>query len=151
MPDVIPLNHYAQAFTLRYLAVTTNDPAVSRVMIVEIDDGAALLFTYGSVFDGGCTSDFWFESVADAVGCVLEEYAVSSTTWFATDDPPIYCQQDWITPVRVPGRESGNPIFGTLQLKVRDEWTEFNPERPPKIEIEYNLMTRLNDAPAAAL
>jgi len=119
-------------------------------MIVQIEGNAALLFTYDSLFDTGSTGgDYWFESVADAVDCVNEEYGTSATTWFATEDQPEHCQQDWITPARVPGRETGNPIFGSLQLMIGNAWVDLG-DASKEIEIDYNSMAKLNTPPTNA-
>ncbi len=119
-------------------------------MIVEIEHNAALLFEFASEFDGGSKGDDWFESVSEAIACVIDDYGDSSITWFAAEDQQIHCQQDWITPARVPGRETGSPIFGRLELLVDDEWIEFNPEDPPEIEIDYSSVTRLDAPPLNA-
>ena len=132
---------------MRYIALIENVPDVARVMIVEIEHNAALLLEFSCEFDGGAKGDDWFASVSEAVACVVDDYGDSVTNWFVADDKQIHCQQDWIIPARVPGRETGSPNFGRLEIMVDNEWVVFNPDDPPRIEIDYNSMTRLDSPP----
>ena len=116
-------------------------------MIVPIEQDAALMFTYDSPHDRGCTGDTWFESVSEAVACATEDYGIRPDSWYEADDPPANCQQDWLAPVRVPGREIGEPDFGRLELLTNGNWAEIDPKHPPEVEIDYSVMTRLPRVP----
>jgi len=136
---------------LRYLAETTrNEESVKRVMIATIEHDAALLFPFHWQWDGGSMGDCWFESVADAVACAELDYGVLNQHWYAAGNPPEHCQQDWLTPARVPGRNVGNPEFGRLELYINDQWNEIDIDNPPRIEIDYSSLRRLTGIPPDA-
>ena len=90
-------------------------------MIDEVEDGV-FLYLYEIEEDGDCFEDFWFEDIEDAMEIVLEEYGVAKEEWKEIPDPPEHCQHDWIAPARIPGRESGNPQWGKLEVLKDGEW-----------------------------
>ncbi|NQV27006.1 MAG: hypothetical protein HQ518_21865 [Rhodopirellula sp.] len=96
---------------------------VKRLMIHECEDGV-YLFLFETEEDGGCSADLWFETVEDALETAQQEYSVDSERWHKIHDPPQFCQQDWIAPARIPGRESGNPQWGKLEVLKDGKWTQ---------------------------
>lgn len=71
-------------------------------------------------------ADEFFESEEDAVEA-WEEW-VSPEGWHVIDDPLPDCQCDCILPVRVKGRDTGNPQWGKYEILENGEWKDFTPE-----------------------
>lgn len=69
----------------------------------------------------------WYESENDALESCKTEYGNKITDWKEIANPELNCQHDRINPVRVKGRENGNPEFGKFEKLVNGEWIEFNP------------------------
>ena len=108
---------------MRYLARVLNHPEVRRLIIYCGSDGTYLFF-YNSEEDGGCSGDWWFPSIEDAFDLATEEYRVQRDAWHSIPDPLPYCQHDWIAPARIPGRESGNPQWGSLEVLKDGIWVQ---------------------------
>jgi len=49
---------------------------------------------------------------------------------FKIDDPLPYCQHDCILPIRVKGRQTGNPQWGNYEILSNGNWVDY---KPPKI------------------
>jgi hypothetical protein len=104
------------------------------VIVHDTDDGV-YLFACASNFDGSATGDSWFETLSDAYAACAEVYGVHEADWVSVGDPWPGCQQDWISPVRVPGRESGSPRWGELERWVDGAWVAITSAHPrPTIE-----------------
>lgn len=97
-------------------------------MIHDCDAGV-YLFGFDTLEDSGGRWDQWFESVADAEQAAHDEYGVAAADWQPIPDPLEHCQQDWIAPVRVKGRATGQPQFGHFEKLVNHEWVDFHPEK----------------------
>jgi hypothetical protein len=92
---------------------TPKDGAV-RCMLFSEPDGV-FVFLYSVAEDGAADSDDWFESVQEAESYSREILGVRDEDWSTIPDPPPGCQQDWIAPVRVKGREAGSPQWGQFE------------------------------------
>lgn len=101
---------------------------VVRLMIHDCDAGV-YLFGFDTLEDSGTLWDSWFESVADAEFVAQQEYGVVPGSWQRIPNPLEHCQQDRIAPVRVKGRETGQPQWGHLEKLVNNEWVDFHPEQ----------------------
>jgi hypothetical protein len=108
---------------MRLITQVEGRPDVKRLMIHECKDGV-YLFLFEIDEDGACFADLWFESLEDALKTAQEEYGISRELWREIPDPPEHCQQDWISPARIPGRESGNPQWGKLEVFKDGKWTQ---------------------------
>ena len=88
-------------------------------------DGGVYSFVFRSELDGSSTGDSWHSGrLADWEAYHADEI---QGAWIAV--PRLaYCQQDWIWPVRVAGREAGKPRFGELERLVNRKWMPFDPE-----------------------
>jgi len=53
------------------------------------------------------------------------EYGIQHSDWIQINDPLPNCQHDFIRPVRVPGREKGNPQWGSLEELRDGKWVPF--------------------------
>jgi len=108
---------------MRLIANVVGHCEVKRIMIHSTKDGT-YLFTYEIEDDGACSSDLWFETVEAALEAASDEYGVSPTAWHEIPDPLDHCQQDWIAPARIPGRESGDPQWGKLEVLKDGIWIQ---------------------------
>lgn len=108
------------------VAVPTGEK-VKRLLIHDAKEGV-YLFGFSRLRDGGGVWDEWYETVADAKAVAQENYQVSPDSWTQIDDPCEHCQQDWIQPVRVKGRNLGQPEWGKMERLINNQWVEFDPE-----------------------
>lgn len=106
---------------MRLIAQVENHPSVKRLMIHQHQNDV-FLFIFEIEEDGGCSADLWFDNMEDALEVATSEYGISKETWQEIPNPLEHCQQDWITPARIPGRESGNPQWGKLEILKDGEW-----------------------------
>jgi len=114
---------------MRLLAdVLPNEKDIKRLMIHETENGV-YLFGFNRVSDGNCMWDEWYETVADAKEAGQAAYEVIADSWTQIPDPCEHCQQDWIQPVRVKGRDIGCPEWGKLERLTNNQWVEFDPEK----------------------
>lgn len=61
-----------------------------------------------------CSFDYWYKTVKD----VYEDWndLVNEKGWIPIDDPLPYCQHDAFLPIRVKGRDIGEPQWGKLEI-----------------------------------
>ncbi|MBD3278546.1 MAG: hypothetical protein GF388_09615 [Candidatus Aegiribacteria sp.] len=113
---------------MRYTAQTKiNNSRIKRLMIHECQ-GGVYLFEYVMLNDGPSAGYTWFENLQTAFANCKQEYGVENEDWETIPDPFEHCQQDWIEPVRIVGRSTGNPRWGRYEKLVDGEWTELNPD-----------------------
>jgi biofilm protein TabA len=110
---------------MRYITNTKiNNSKIKRLMIHDSEDGV-YLFEYDSLDDGSSLGDHWFEDLKMAFESCSEDYGVDRDAWEEIPDPLEHCQQDWIEPVRVVGRQDGSPQWGRFEKLIEGEWVEF--------------------------
>jgi hypothetical protein len=102
--------------------VRNNHPTVKRVMICEEDNSGSYLFTYSSNQDGPCNADYWYDTLEEAAKACAMEFGITDGDWIRIEDCLEGCQQDWIVPVRVKGRESGSPQWGHYEQLKNGVW-----------------------------
>ena len=109
--------------------VNLNNPknGIVRLMIFN-DEYGSYLFGYKKLEDCGGEWNEWYESENDAMESCFIEYGIKKTDWTKIPNPKPYCQHDWINPVRVKGRENGNPEFGKLEKLINGKWVELKKE-----------------------
>ena len=106
--------------------LTKPKDGIVRLMIFN-DDYGTYLFGFKKNEDCGAEWDEWYETENDALESVLKEYGVKKSEWNEIPNPEPNCQHDWISPVRIKGRENGQSEFGKLEKLVNGKWTEFEP------------------------
>ena len=84
------------------------------------------LFLYDTDVDSVCQSDLWFENLESLYEHCQNHFGVQETDWINIPDAPQGCQDDWIAPVRVKGRDQGKPIYGKLERFDDGHWMEIN-------------------------
>ena len=94
-------------------------------MIHDCNDGV-YLFEYDILEDGPSLSDYWYEDIEIAFKSSQEDYGVDREDWKRITDPHEHCQQDWIEPVRVVGRQFGDPQLERFEKLVEGKWIEIN-------------------------
>jgi hypothetical protein len=82
------------------------------------------LFPCTSLDDGFASGDQWYDSIESAEESCHSEYGILSEDWHSIPDPLEYCQQDWIEPVKIVGRDRGEPKWGRLEKLVDGAWKE---------------------------
>jgi hypothetical protein len=108
---------------MRKIAKTQQHPDIRQVIIDQSADGF-YVFPCASLDDGFAIGDQWYESLEDAELACLAEYGIVHTDWQVIPDALEYYQQDWIEPVRVIGRNQGQPQWGRLEKRVDGRWQE---------------------------
>ena len=107
--------------------VLNNSDGIKRLMIYASEDGV-YFFGFDKLPDGGGLFDEWYETIADAKASASEAYQVPPDSWFQIADPMEHCQHDWIQPVRIKGRDTGNPKWGKYERLVNGAWEDFDPK-----------------------
>ena len=94
-----------------------------RLLLSESASGT-LLFTRASAEDGPCEGEAWFEDTPGAEAYALEEHAIAQGDWLAIPAALPGCQEDWEAQVRVKGRDSGSPEWGSFQRWEEGAWRD---------------------------
>jgi hypothetical protein len=113
----------------RAALVLRSKEGVKRVILYEADDGV-YLFLSRSIHDAGSFADEWYVSVEDAEAVCRERFGIDKRMWQEVPDPEPGCQHDWIAPVRIKGREQGQPQWGVLERLVVGRWVQIT--EPPE-------------------
>ncbi|MNP64748.1 hypothetical protein D3C76_1602670 [compost metagenome] len=82
------------------------------------------VFLYNTEKDGSGIADHWYETLEDAEETCLEIYCIGKNDWIIIPDPLEFCQHDIIAPVRVKGRNLGNPQWGNYEQLINGKWVE---------------------------
>lgn len=106
---------------MRKIAKVSNNEEVKRIMLYECEDGV-YLFEYDRESDSSATSDYLQDSVEIVYEIAEEDYGVKPSDWQEISDPMEFCQHDRIEPIRVIGRNTGNPQWGKLEKLVSGNW-----------------------------
>ena len=98
---------------------------IYKIMLYESEEGI-LLFEYSHPDANQCSSDRWYESLED----LYDEWneRIDERGWMELEDPLPDCQHDAFIPLRVKGRETGNPEWGkyvNMNYKVIDRETYY--------------------------
>jgi hypothetical protein len=103
-----------------------NDGLVKRVIVYDSGNGV-YIFPCASLEDGSTIGDNWIENVAQADEYCMDEFGIGAEDWEHLDDPLEDCQHDWIAPVRVKGRNIGQPQWGHVERLEDGIWKDFEP------------------------
>ena len=110
------------------------------LLLDEADDGV-YSFVFASDLDGSSTGDSWHSG---RLALFEATYADDIRgAWIAVPRLP-YCQQDWVWPVRVVGREVGSPRFGKLERLINRRWVPFD----PKVDVVPTVEEAIREAVA---
>jgi hypothetical protein len=113
---------------MRRVAIVPNPAGEIRRVILHETEKGTYLYLSTTVDDRGASFDEWYVTSAEAFAAAKSAYGVTQEMWTTIRDPLPGCQDDWVSPVRVPGRESGKPLWGSLERLVDGEWVPFKPD-----------------------
>ena len=104
---------------------TNKSDYIYKVMLYKTKEGV-YFFEYCSPDAVMCSFDCFYESTDD----VFDEWndLIDARGWIDIDDPLPFCQHDAFIPLRVKGRDTGNPVWGELETLKDGEWVDYNPE-----------------------
>jgi hypothetical protein len=83
------------------------------------------LFLYDAVDDRPCMADLAFNTMEEAEAHCQEMYQAGKDDWICISDPLPDCQDDFIRPIRVKGREAGDPKWGQFQY-FNGKWIDIS-------------------------
>lgn len=94
-----------------------------KIMIYETANEGVYAFLYCSKDAIQCSFDYCYNELSDA----LEDWEdqIDENGWHEIDDPLPYCQHDAFLPIRVQGRDIGEPIWGKLEILKNGKWIEY--------------------------
>lgn len=101
----------------------TNDKdMVYKIMVHKMKD-CTLVYLYCSRDAIMSSFDLYYCNLEDA----LEEWQekIDAEGWHIIQDPLPDCQHDCIEPIRVKGRNTGNPKWGKYEILVNGKWIDF--------------------------
>ncbi len=95
---------------------------VVKIMLCEAEEGW-YLFEYRSLDAIQCSADRCYASLAE----LQEDWdaLIDDRGWIELEDALPGCQQDAFLPLRVKGRESGQPEWGKWETLRDGKWVEF--------------------------
>lgn len=108
---------------MRKVAFISGHSSIKKVMLYECVDGV-YVFGYDCLQDTGCISDYLQDTLEAAEEFCKNKYEVDSHDWIMIADPLDDCQDDFIMPTRVKGKEQGNPEWGKFQTLVNGHWLD---------------------------
>lgn len=109
---------------MRKVVFQNIDEKTKKLMLCQAK-GGVYLFGYYSLQDSSADWDHFFCTIEDAIECCFEEYGINEEDWIIIEDQPKNCQQDFIIPTRIKGREAGKPAFGQLQQFIKGQWVDY--------------------------
>ena len=95
---------------------TNKKDTIYKIMIHQIRKQGVFVYLYTSPEAVFCSFDCHYVDLEDA----LEDWgdAVDERGFIKIDDPLPDCQHDCILPIRVKGRDTGNPQWGKYEIWV---------------------------------
>ena len=100
------------------------DDYVYKIMLCEAKEGF-YLFEYTSLEAVLSASDLCYGSLEN----LYEDWndRIDERGWIELEDPLPECQQDAFIPLRVKGRNTGRPEWGTYETLQDGNWVLYNP------------------------
>ena len=106
---------------------TNKKDYIYKIMLYQTKKDGVYLFMYCQNEAVQCSFDYWYKTVED----VYEDWndLVNEKGWILIDDPLPYCQHDAFLPIRVKGRDIGEPQWGKLEILENGKWKEYIPDQ----------------------
>ena len=103
----------------------SDDSYVYKIMLYETEEGF-YLFEYARPDAVQSSSDYLYDSLED----LYEDWndRIDENGWIGMEDPLPDCQHDSFIPLRVKGRNTGEPEWGRYETLRDGEWVEYIPE-----------------------
>ncbi len=102
--------------------IKVNETTIYKIMLYQTEEGV-YLFQYCSKDAVQCLFDNCYETIEG----VYEDWNtfIDEQGWIDIDDPLPYCQHDAFLPIRVKGRNIGNPQWGKFEILENGKWKEY--------------------------
>ncbi|MBR4395048.1 MAG: hypothetical protein IKT01_01455 [Eubacteriaceae bacterium] len=99
------------------------DDQIVKVMLYVAEEGV-YLFEYCNLDAIQCSSDRCYDSLED----LYEDWndLVDERGWIEIEDPLPDCQHDAFIPLRVKGRDVGNPEWGKYETLEDGQWVDYD-------------------------
>ena len=94
-----------------------------RLMICHQGPNEVYVFGYTLLDDGPSAWDCHYTELEDAYE-MGEDYGIQKADWKQIGDTLEFCQDDWINPVRVKGRDVGVLQWGSYEKLDNGKWVE---------------------------
>ncbi|MDO4194323.1 MAG: hypothetical protein Q4D24_13600 [Erysipelotrichaceae bacterium] len=101
------------------------DTVVYKIMLYVTEEGV-YLYEYSSPDAVLCSSDRFYETLDDLYDDWNE--LIDERGWIVIDDPLPFCQHDAFLPIRVKGRDTGDPEWGRYEILKDGNWVGYIPE-----------------------
>ncbi|MBO7071631.1 MAG: hypothetical protein J6W09_10115 [Bacteroidales bacterium] len=95
----------------------------AKIMLYPCAEGT-YVFLYDSPDAVFCTADEFYPEENEALETWGDE--IDAEGWHFIDDPLPGCQHDAILPIRVKGRDKGEPQWGRFEILKDGEWYDFS-------------------------
>ena len=95
---------------------------LQKIMLYEKPNGETCAFLYENADAQICCADECYSNLAEAL---IRWDGERHTNWTALDDPLPGCQEDAMLPVRVRGRDRGEPQWGSYEVWIDGAWTPY--------------------------
>ena len=107
---------------LREPLKTSENTFIYKIMLFEAEDGI-YLFEYSDPDAVQCSSDRCYDSLENLYADWNE--LIDENGWIELDDPLPGCQHDAFIPLRVKGRDTGNPEWGSYETLKDGRWIPY--------------------------
>ena len=107
---------------LREPLKTSENTFIYKIMLFEAEDGI-YLFEYSDPDAVQCSSDRCYDSLENLYADWNE--LIDDNGWIELDDPLPGCQHDAFIPLRVKGRDTGNPEWGSYETLKDGRWIPY--------------------------
>ena len=107
---------------LREPLKTNENTFIYKIMLFEAEDGI-YLFEYSDPDAVQCSSDRCYDSLENLHADWNE--LIDENGWIELDDPLPGCQHDAFIPLRVKGRDTGNPEWGSYETLKDGRWIPY--------------------------
>ncbi|PBQ33233.1 hypothetical protein CNR22_16115 [Sphingobacteriaceae bacterium] len=95
-----------------------------KKLITYVSSDTVYLFGFDCVNDTSSISDYTFDTIEEAENHCAETYNIHEDDWIIISEPCTGCQDDFIMPTKVKGRENGTPQWGQYQTLVNHKWID---------------------------
>ena len=106
---------------------TNKKDYIYKIMLYQTKKDGVCLFMYCQKDAVQCSFDYWYKTLED----VYEDWneLIDENGWIDFDDPLPDCQHDAFLPIRVKGRDIGEPQWGKLEILENGKWKDYTPDQ----------------------
>jgi hypothetical protein len=95
-----------------------------KKLMTYVSSDFVYLFCFDCVNDSPSIADYTFDTIDEAEDHCKETYNVDKDDWITISEPCQGCQDDFIMPTKVKGRENGTPHWGQFQTLLNGNWID---------------------------